>query len=186
MSIQGEDGVLFVGLDWAEEHHDVVVMAEGGRVVGARRVPEGLAGLTALYELLAAHASDPAEVVVGTETDRGLLVGALIAAGYQVYAINPLQVSRYRDRHVVSGAKSDAGTLRCWLTWSGPTGTTTVRWPATPSWPRRSRCWPGPTRAWSGPAKARSTSSGVCCASATRAPWPPSAPTSAAATPGRP
>lgn len=46
-------------------------------------------------------------MVVGIETDRGLWVAALIAAGYRVYAINPLQVSRYRERHSISGAKSD-------------------------------------------------------------------------------
>jgi transposase len=160
--------VLCVGLDWAEDHHDVAVLDEGGRVVTARRVAEGLAGLTALHELLAGLAADPAEVVVGTETDRGLFVGALVAAGYQVYAVNPLQVSRYRDRHRVSGAKSDPGTPRSWLAWSGPTGTITARWLATPSWPRRSRCWPAPTRAWSGPADASSTSSAACCGSSTR------------------
>ena len=104
--------MLFVGLDWAEEHHDVAVMAETGRVVGARRVSEGLAGLRVLHELLAGLVADPAEVVVGTETDRGLFVGALVVAGYQVYAINPLAVSRYRDRHAVSGAKSDAGDAK--------------------------------------------------------------------------
>jgi transposase len=104
--------VLFVGLDWAEEHHDVAVMAEDGRVVAARRVPEGLGGLTVLHGLLAGLVADPAEVVVGTETDRGLFVGALVAAGYQVDAINPLAVSRYRDRHGVSGAKSDAGDAK--------------------------------------------------------------------------
>jgi transposase len=104
--------VLFVGLDWAEEHHDVAVMAEDGRVVAARRVPEGLGGLTVLHGLLAGLVADPAEVVVGTETDRGLFVGALVAAGYQVYAVNPLAVSRYRDRHQVSGAKSDAGDAK--------------------------------------------------------------------------
>jgi transposase len=36
-------------------------------------------------------------------------VAALIAAGYTVFAVNPLQVSRYRSRHGVSGAKSDSG-----------------------------------------------------------------------------
>jgi transposase len=51
-------------------------------------------------------------VVVGIEIDRGLLVGALVAAGYQVFAINPLAVSRYRDRHAVSGAKSDPGDAK--------------------------------------------------------------------------
>jgi transposase len=75
-------------------------------------VPEGLAGLTVLHELLASLVEVPAEVVVGTETDRGLFMGALVAAGYQVYAVNPLAVSRYRDRHRVSGAKSDAGDAK--------------------------------------------------------------------------
>jgi transposase len=104
--------LLFVGLDWAETHHDVAVMAEGGHILAARRVPDGLAGLRLVHELLAGQVQDPAEVVVGTETDRGLFVGALVAAGYQVYAVNPLAVSRYRDRHQPSGAKSDAGDAK--------------------------------------------------------------------------
>jgi transposase len=51
-------------------------------------------------------------VVVGIETDRGLLVGALVAAGYQVVAVNPLAASRYRERHTISRAKSDRGDAR--------------------------------------------------------------------------
>ena len=46
---------------------------------------------------------------IGIETDRGPWVAALVAAGYTVFAVNPLQASRYRERHGVSGAKSDAG-----------------------------------------------------------------------------
>jgi transposase len=65
-----------------------------------------------LHELLAGLVADPAEVVIGTETDRGLFVGALVVAGYQVYAVNPLAANRYRDRHTVSGAKSDAGDAK--------------------------------------------------------------------------
>jgi transposase len=49
---------------------------------------------------------------VGIETDRGLLVGALVAAGYEVIAVNPLSVDRYRDRHRTSGAKSDAADAK--------------------------------------------------------------------------
>ena len=48
-------------------------------------------------------------MLVGIETDRGPWVAALVAAGYTVYAVNPLQASRYRERHGVSGAKSDRG-----------------------------------------------------------------------------
>ena len=102
--------MLFVGDDWAEDHHDVEVMDPTGKKLAAARLPEGVAGITALHELIGRHLgehAESAEVVVGIETDRGLWVQALIAAGYRVFAINPLQVARFRERHTVSGAKSD-------------------------------------------------------------------------------
>ena len=86
--------MIFVGDDWSEAHHDVCLMDEAGTKLVARRLPEGLAGVARLHEMVAEHASDPADVVVGIETDRGLWVGALVAAGYVVYAINPRAVSR--------------------------------------------------------------------------------------------
>ena len=103
---------VFMGDDWAEDHHDVHLMNDDGKKLASRRLSEGLDGIRALHELVAAHIADPAEVIVGIETDRGLWVTALVAAGYQVYAINPLAASRYRDRHNVSGAKSDAGDAK--------------------------------------------------------------------------
>ncbi|MBM7784680.1 IS110 family transposase [Tenggerimyces flavus] len=112
--------MIFVGDDWAEDHHDIHVMDENGERLASRRLPEGLPGIRALHDVVASHAAvhaedhgvDPAGVVVGIETDRGLWVNALVAAGYQVYAINPLAVARYRDRHHLSGAKSDAGDAK--------------------------------------------------------------------------
>jgi transposase len=101
--------LIFVGDDWAEDHHDVELMDEAGRTQTRRRLPEGVAGVALLHGLIADLAEDPAQVVVGIETDRGLWVASLVAAGYEVYAVNPLAVSRYRDRHGTSGAKSDAG-----------------------------------------------------------------------------
>jgi hypothetical protein len=53
--------------------------------------------------------ADDAEVIIGTETDRGPWAAALVAAGYTVYGVNPLLAPRYRERHGVSGAKSDTG-----------------------------------------------------------------------------
>jgi transposase len=103
---------LFVGDDWAEDHHDVEVMDEGGKVLARRRLSEGVAGIGDLHALVGAQLgqdADGAEVVVGIETDRGPWVAALVAAGYLVYPVNPLQASRYRERHGVSRAKSDAG-----------------------------------------------------------------------------
>jgi len=103
---------LFVGDDWAEDHHDVEVMNEAGKVLAKKRLPEGAAGMTQLHGLIGRHVpedADDAEVVIGIETDRGPWVTALIAAGYTVYPVNPLLASRYRERHAVSGAKSDGG-----------------------------------------------------------------------------
>ena len=104
--------MLFVGDDWAEDHHDVYLMNDTGDRLASRRPPEGLAGIGRLHGLIAEHAEDPAHVVIGLETDRGLWVDALTAAGYQVFAVNPLAAARYRDRHHVSGAKSDASDAK--------------------------------------------------------------------------
>lgn len=111
--------MLFVGDDWAEDHHDVEIVSEDGRRLAAKRLPEGLDGITRLHALIARFIPadwgdlDPLEaasrVKVGIETDRGAWVAALVAAGYEVFAINPLSAARYRQRHSTSGAKSDAG-----------------------------------------------------------------------------
>lgn len=101
---------LFAGDDWAEDHHDVELMDAAGRVLAKRRLPEGVAGMARLHELIGQQLGEDdqdAEVAIGIETDRGPWVAALVAAGYAVYAVNPLQASRYRERHGVSGAKSD-------------------------------------------------------------------------------
>ena len=87
-------------------------MDGAGKVLARRRLPEGVAGMARLHEMVGQQLgedADGAEVVVGIETDRGPWVAALVAAGYTVYGVNPLQASRYRERHGVSGAKSDAG-----------------------------------------------------------------------------
>lgn len=107
--------MLFVGDDWAEAHHDIEIQDEQGRRLARRRLPEGVVGVGQLHALIAEHLSsdaEPAEVIVGIETDRGTWVHALLAAGYQVYPINPMSAARYRERHVTSGAKSDPGDAK--------------------------------------------------------------------------
>ena len=139
--------MLFVGDDWAQDHHDVYLIDEAGACLAATRLPEGLAGIGQFHELVADRAEDPGEVIIGIETDRGMWVGALAAAGYQVYAINPRSVARYRDRHG-SRARNLMPLMRsCWPIWSAPIGTTTARSTPTVPGPKRSRCWPGPIRA---------------------------------------
>jgi hypothetical protein len=111
--------MLFVGDDWAEDHHDIEIVDETGTRLVRRRLPEGLAGMSRLHALIAtampaewaeledAEAAD--RVKIGIETERGGWVAALVAAGYEVFAINPKATARYRDRHSMSGAKSDPG-----------------------------------------------------------------------------
>jgi len=139
--------MLFVGDDWAEDHHDIEVVDDDGRVLARRRLPEGLEGVTRLHALVAEQMPDgwvdlePGEaaglVKVGIETDRGSWVAALVAAGYEVFAINPMSVARYRERHSTSGAKSDAADAHL-LGMSAWTGPITDRRPVTPTRVRRS------------------------------------------------
>ncbi len=103
--------MLFVGDDWSEAHHDVELMDATGQRLAKARLPEGVVGMARLHAMIGEQLgedAEAAEVVIGIETDRGPWVVALVAAGYTVYGINPLQVARYRERHSVSGAKSDA------------------------------------------------------------------------------
>src|SRR5665213_1842316 len=107
--------MIFVGVDWAEVHHDVCVMDADGNVLARKRIPDSLLGVGELHTLVAEHLGDddePSDVIVGIEKDRGLIVTALVAANYQVFAVNPLAASRYRERHHVSGAKSDPGDAK--------------------------------------------------------------------------
>lgn len=101
--------------------------------------PEGLEGVSALHQLLADHAEGPAEVLIGIEIDRGLLVGSLVAAGYQVYAVNPESWTATGTGTPCRARSPTRGTPRSWLTWCAPTGTITGPSPVTATWPRRSR-----------------------------------------------
>jgi hypothetical protein len=145
--------VLFVGDDWAEDHHDVEVQDHTGRRLGKAWLPEGVTGIVGFHELIAGFLDDHTvedtgaeQVLVGIETDRGPWVAALVAAGYRVFAVNPRQVARYRERHASSGAKSDAGTRMRWPTWFAPTPTSYARSPGTAHWSRESRLSPGRIR----------------------------------------
>jgi transposase len=140
---------LLVGDDWAQDHHDIEVVDEAGNVLVRRRVPEGVAGIGQLHELIGRFLPEQGtdvEVQVGIETDRGPSVAALIAAGYTVFPVNPLQASRYRSRHSVSGAKSDAGDARMLADVVPPMRTSCAPRPGTARRPGRSRCWPARTR----------------------------------------
>jgi transposase len=100
---------LFCGIDWAEGHHDVALVDGDGTRIAKVRVDTGAGGFSELVTLMALHSDEPTSVSVAIETDKNLIVVALQAAGYVVYAINPRAVARYRERHHQAGGKSDPG-----------------------------------------------------------------------------
>jgi len=101
---------VYCGIDWAEDHHDIAIVDRDGKLLARRRISDDAAGLAALLDLLAEHGDTPGDLIpVAIETPRGLLTACLRATGRQVYPVNPMAVARYRDRHSVSGGKSDHG-----------------------------------------------------------------------------
>ncbi|MGH7732754.1 MAG: IS110 family transposase [Gemmatimonadales bacterium] len=110
--------MLFIGDDWAEGHHDVVVQDEAGVTLARRRLEEGADGIARFHELAAAHwggdgEPDPAQVMVVIETDRGPWVKALAVTGYRVYPVNPKQAHRHRETVSNSGKKDDFFDAEC-------------------------------------------------------------------------
>jgi hypothetical protein len=99
---------LYCGIDWAEGHHDVALLDAEGNLVAKRRIKDNAQGFTELMTMLA-QAGDAAEsmIPVAIETARGLMVAAIRETGRKIYAINPMAVARYRERHSVARKKSD-------------------------------------------------------------------------------
>lgn len=96
------------GIDWAEAHHDVALIDEHGVVLVRSRIDTGAAGFSALLALIAEHGGAD-DTPIAVETDKNLIVVALVEAGFTVYPINPRAVARYRERYGQAGGKSDPG-----------------------------------------------------------------------------
>ena len=152
--------MLFVGDDWAEDHHDVEVVDDQGRSRQGAGTPASARGVRRHCRAACADRQPSARgvgrsgarpgagaVKVGIETDRGPWVAALVAAGYEVFAINPLSVARYRERHSTSGAKSDTADAHLLAEIVRLDAPTTGRSRATPKTPRRSSWSPAATKA---------------------------------------
>jgi len=99
--------MLFCGVDWASDHHDVCIVDVDGTVRWRRRIAHDPSGIAELRTAISTHEPNPANVCVAVEINHGLLVGALVEAGYVVYPINPKAAERFRDRRKPSGGKND-------------------------------------------------------------------------------
>jgi transposase len=96
------------GIDWAENHHDIALVDETGKLVAKRRIADDAEGYRRLLDLLTEAGDSPdCPIPVAVETARGLLISCLRTTGRKVYSINPMAVARYRERHRVARAKSD-------------------------------------------------------------------------------
>ncbi len=104
--------MIFIGIDWSEEHHQVEIQSESGKRLKELRVEAGAAGLTKLQETITGLTEEPGQVAVGIEANHGLLVNALVASGYLVYAVNPLTSARAREGEAPARSKSDRGDAR--------------------------------------------------------------------------
>jgi len=102
----------FAGIDWGSATHQACLLDEAGTVVGERAFAHGGAGLAALCDWLVSLAGDPGSVAVAIEVPHGPVVDALLDRGFAVYAINPKQLDRLRDRISVAGAKDDRRDAR--------------------------------------------------------------------------
>lgn len=96
----------YAGIDWANDHHDALVIDEKGHQVGALRVdhsPQGLSKLnTFLQQIIGSESKEQMACII--ETTHGLLIAHLLEAGWPVYPVNPRTVDR---RRAASGAKTD-------------------------------------------------------------------------------
>jgi transposase len=127
-----EEVEWFVGIDWASENHQVCLVDAHGKCCGERSVAHGGAGIAELCDwLMTRTGAKPEAVAVAIEMPHGPVVEALLERGFRVYAINPKQLDRFRDRFTVAGAKSlprrrpgmTGATGGCWQTACAPIGT---------------------------------------------------------------
>ena len=103
----------FVGFDWASEKHRACLLDRHGGVIGERDVPHGGAGLTELCDWLVDSAgAEAGAIAVAIEMPHGPVVEMLMERGFQLFAINPKQLDRFRDRFTVAGAKDDSRDAR--------------------------------------------------------------------------
>jgi len=97
----------YIGIDWATEAHRICLLDHNGQLVAKTSIPHSGAGLGQLLEWLASHGVEPAFAAVAIETPRGAVVETLVERHYTVFAINPKQLARFRDRYTSAGAKDD-------------------------------------------------------------------------------
>jgi transposase len=99
----------YVGIDWATENHRICLLDKDGKCLGERDIAHDGAALAELCAwLVQKGGADPGQIAIAIEMPHGPVVETLLEHGFAVYAINPKQLDRFRDRFTVAGAKDDS------------------------------------------------------------------------------
>jgi transposase len=99
---------IYVGIDWATEAHQACVLDRARRILAERSFAHTGNAIAAFAQWLSELAGDdPGQIAIAIEIPRGAVVETLVERGFHVYALNPKQLDRFRDRHTVAGAKDD-------------------------------------------------------------------------------
>ena len=104
--------MIFIGIDWADDHHDAAFMDEPGNILEEFRFTHDVDGFELLHERIKQYEAVASQVLVAIETRHGLLVHDLVRSKYCVYALNPKAVTRYKDRFRSAGNKDDKWDAR--------------------------------------------------------------------------
>jgi len=103
----------YLGIDWGGEEHHLCLLDARGQVCGEQRVAHTAPAIyEALHWICERTGATPADIAVGLETPRGVLVDTLLEQGWRVFALNPKQLDRFRDRFTAGGAKDDRRDAR--------------------------------------------------------------------------
>ncbi len=104
-----EKNSFYAGVDWASQKHDVWLTDSAGKRLGFRNFPHSGEGLSAMCKwLVEVSGGEPGDIQIAIEVPHGPIVETLLERGFHVYAINPKQLDRFRDRFTLAGAKDDS------------------------------------------------------------------------------
>ena len=98
---------IYVGIDWASEAHQACVLNHERGIVAERSFAHAGKAIVEFAQWLSGLTDDPGQVAIAIEIPRGAVVETLVERGFHVYAINPKQLDRFRDRYSMGGAKDD-------------------------------------------------------------------------------
>jgi len=95
--------LYFAALDWASDHHDIIVLDRHGAVQVEFRIAHSAEGWAEFTQKMVPYVGAP----ITLETSCGPAVDQLLQRNWDIYPVAPTAAARYRERKVPSGTKTD-------------------------------------------------------------------------------